>query len=97
MKRDMGEMGEETLIGNGKGRSIIGRVTVNKTKDVWKKPSEVILFIYLKLYSIHISLCVYIYSLKEVIPLGLRILPLSPPRAVDYLTKTQIPGMRNSL
>lgn len=31
--------------------------------------------IYLKLRSIHIRLCVYIYGLNEVVPLGLTMLP----------------------
>lgn len=92
----MGEMRETALTGDGR-KSTIGRVTLNNGEHVWKRASEIISFIYLKLYAIHISLCVYIYSLNEVIPFGLTVLPPSSPRAIDYLTKTQIPGKGNSL
>ena len=61
------------MIGGGRGRAVIGRVTVNNTKDVWKKPSRIILFSYLKLHAIHRSL--HIHRLNKVIPLGLTILP----------------------
>lgn len=81
----------------GGRKSITWRVTVNNAEDVWKRSSEIISFIYLKFYVIHISLCVDIYSINEVIPLGLTVLPPSSPRAIDDLTKTQIPGKRNSL
>lgn len=56
-------MGEAALTGDGGERkSTTGRVTVNTLRMSGKDMSEIISFIYLKLYAIHISLFVYIYE-----------------------------------
>jgi len=54
-------MGEAALTGGGRGKSVIGRVTVNSTKDVWRKSPGITLYIYLELYARHIGLRIHMW------------------------------------